>query len=549
MTHKKVPSSEEHLSRRVAEGRLARETHFSKGAHEDLKQLYHDLEVHQEELEMQNLELRRIQIELAESEGKYRDLYEFGPIGYFGFDPHGKIMELNLTGASILGKTRSNLVGTSFQFYLESHCLEGFNAFCKTVMQSDIMERAEFQLKNSLNNTNKPVWVLMQARRWVTETDTGFRAVQIDISEQKHLEEKLRETSDYLENVIRYANAPIIVWDPDLCIVRFNQAFEHFTGYTAREVLGKSVSMLFPQEAGKGALSQVHDAMKGEYWESVEIPILRKDGTIRTALWSSANIYRPGTETVIATIAQGQDITERLKAEEDLRKYAEHLKRSNEDLERFAYIASHDLQEPLRNVISFSQLLERRYRGQLNSDADEYIEYIVEGGKRMQALVNDLLEYSRVNTRAEPFRSTRCDEVLEKALQNLQFAIDETRAVIKSTHLPVLTVDPEQLRMVFQNLISNAIKFRRDEPPFIQISTEKIPGMWKFAVQDNGIGIDSAFFDRIFVIFQRLHTRDRYPGTGVGLAIVKKIIERHGGRIWVESEVGVGSTFYFTLPS
>jgi two-component system sensor histidine kinase/response regulator len=241
---------------------------------------------------------------------------------------------------------------------------------------------------------------------------------------------------------------------------------------------------------------------------------------------------------------------ERNHHEEELLKVTENLKRSNSELERFAYVASHDLQEPLRNIISFSQLLVRRYQGRLDDDADEFIGYIVEGGKRMQHLVNDLLEYSRVETRGKPLESTDCREVFETAMRNLYNQIQINHAVITADPLPVVRADPVQLGMVFQNLIGNAIKFRKDnEQPRIHISAEKIDTAWKVAIRDNGIGIDPAFFDRIFEIFQRLHTREKFPGTGVGLAIVKKIVERHGGEVWVESEPGVGSTFYFTLPA
>jgi signal transduction histidine kinase len=242
------------------------------------------------------------------------------------------------------------------------------------------------------------------------------------------------------------------------------------------------------------------------------------------------------------------DITARTNAEETLQEYADRLKRSNEDLERFAYIASHDLQEPLRNVVSFAQLLSRRYQGKLNPDADEYIGYIVEGGKRMQALVSDLLDYSRVNTRGQAFQPVNTNDLVDHVIQNLYSQVQESNAVIMTDSLPVVEVDPGQLEMVFQNLIGNAIKFRKNGiAPHIHISAEKTGDTWKFAIKDNGIGIDPAFHDRIFVIFQRLHTRDKYPGTGVGLAIVKRIIERHGGKIWVESEAESGSTFYFTL--
>jgi PAS domain S-box-containing protein len=360
----------------------------------------------------------------------------------------------------------------------------------------------------------------------------------------------LQETTQYLENLITYANAPIIVWDPSLKITRFNHAFERLTGRTASEVIGQPLEILFPEQSVNTSMAHIQKTTNGERWETVEIPIQHINGEVRTVLWNSATLYEDDGKTVLSTIAQGYDITDRLKAETNLREYADNLKRSNEDLERFAYIASHDLQEPLRNVVSFAQLLSRRYTGKLDPSADEYIGYVVDGGKRMQALVQDLLEYSRVHTRGRAFETVQCEEIVEKVIQNLHITIQETDAVIKSGPLPTVFADPTQLTLVFQNLIGNAIKFRRkDLQPHISISADKNNDWWTIAVKDNGIGIDSAFFDRIFVIFQRLHTRDKYPGTGVGLAIVKKIIERHGGRIWVESKLGKGSTFYFTLPS
>jgi PAS domain S-box-containing protein len=361
-------------------------------------------------------------------------------------------------------------------------------------------------------------------------------------------EQQLRETQQYLENLITYANAPIIVWDPQLHITHFNHAFERLTGRGAEEVIGKNIDLLFPEKYLTQSIGLIKKTAEGEKWETVEIPILHRNGEIKTVLWNSATLYAPDGKQVISTIAQGQDITDRKEAEETLQRYVENLKRSNEDLERFAYIASHDLQEPLRNVVNFSQLLSRRYQGKLNADADEYIGYIVEGGKRMQALVQDLLEYSRVHTKGQAFQPVNCDEVVDQVTRNLQVTIKESNAVIQTGPLPTVLADPTQLTLVFQNLLGNAIKFRREESPYIHISAEKREDMWKFVVRDNGIGIDPAFFDKIFVIFQRLHTREKYPGTGVGLAIVKKIIERHGGEIWVESEIGKGSTFYFTLP-
>ncbi|OUL27155.1 hypothetical protein BV378_10865 [Nostoc sp. RF31YmG] len=241
---------------------------------------------------------------------------------------------------------------------------------------------------------------------------------------------------------------------------------------------------------------------------------------------------------------------------------SQELTRSNAELEQFAYIASHDLQEPLRMVTSYLQLLERRYKNQLDARADEFIGYAVDGAQRMQTLINDLLNYSRVSTRGQPFMPVNCNTVLERAIANLQIAIAESNAVITADPLPEVIADSTQLAQVFQNLIGNAIKFRGEESPQIHITVSRnsiesnpensnlIPSEkeWLFSVQDNGIGLESQYAERIFVIFQRLHSRSKYPGTGIGLAICKKIIERHGGRIWMKSKPDQGSIFYFTIP-
>jgi signal transduction histidine kinase len=244
-----------------------------------------------------------------------------------------------------------------------------------------------------------------------------------------------------------------------------------------------------------------------------------------------------------------KEIEVRKRAEESLKEYSTELARSNADLQQFAYVASHDLQEPLRSVSSFSQLLSRRYQGQLGPDADDFITFIVEGATRMQTLINDLLTFSRVGTRGNPFTPVDCAEVLAAAEENLEVTIADTGAAITHDPLPMVSADPTQVTQLFQNLLSNAIKFRRmQESPRIHVSATRQDGAWRFSVNDNGIGIAPRYFDRIFVIFQRLHGREEYPGTGIGLAICKKIVERHGGCIWVESEPGKGSTFHFTIP-
>jgi light-regulated signal transduction histidine kinase (bacteriophytochrome) len=228
---------------------------------------------------------------------------------------------------------------------------------------------------------------------------------------------------------------------------------------------------------------------------------------------------------------------------------AAQLQRANEDLRQFAYVASHDLQEPLRMVTIYMQLVVQRYQSQLDAEAQEFIGYAVEGAQRMQALILDLLAYSRVETQREEESETDSEAVLEQVLRDLQLAVAESGAVVTHDPLPLVTAVPGQLRQVLENLLSNAVKFRGPEPPRIHLSAQRQETEWVFSVRDNGIGLDPGQATRIFQMFQRLHTRKEYPGTGMGLAICKKIVERHGGRIWVASEPGQGATFFFTLPA
>jgi len=245
----------------------------------------------------------------------------------------------------------------------------------------------------------------------------------------------------------------------------------------------------------------------------------------------------------------GTDITGRKRAQGVLRAAYEELTRSNAELEQFAYVASHDLQEPLRMIGSYTQLLEKRYGASLDQDAREFMAFIVEGATRMKQLIEDLLAYSRVGTRGKELRPVQARAALERSLANLRAAIEASGATVTYGPLPEVFADDTQLVQLLQNLIANAIKFRKkDEALRIQVGAEDLENEWRFCVADNGIGIEPQYFERIFMVFQRLHTRDEYPGTGIGLAICKKVIDRHRGRIWVESTHGKGSRFYFTLP-
>ena len=265
--------------------------------------------------------------------------------------------------------------------------------------------------------------------------------------------------------------------------------------------------------------------------------------TILVLLAMALFVFRP----MIARVRR--DIDELQHAGQKLRARALELERSNAELEQFAYVASHDLQEPLRMIAAYVQLLARRYGGKLGADADECIQYASDGAARMHRLILDLLAFSRVGTHGGAFQPADLDPILQHVRDDLQVAIRESKATVVWNGLPRLHVDPHQIGQLFQNLIANAIKFRRAEPPDVRIDAWPEVEHWHFTIRDNGIGFEMRFAERIFVIFQRLHARDRYAGTGVGLAICKKIVERHGGRIWAESEPGRGSTFHFTLPA
>ena len=628
----------------------------------------------------------------------------------------------------------------------------------------------------------------------------GIASTERDITERKRKEEALRETNKYLDTLFSCANVPIIVWDRQFKITRFNPAFESLTGRISKDVVGGPLEVLFPPSSVESSMELIKNMLGGERWEIVEIPILHLDGSVRTLLWNSATIFADEGKTPIAAIAQGHDITERKQVEEVLRQsedkyrmlseftydwvywldndhsfiysspsceritghtdeefindptlflriihpddralmvdhrktygsnpdhgdldfriickdgsekwighvcqpiitedgrylgrrsgnrditerkraeegskksqrllaetekigkiggwefnidtgkqawteevcaihevdltydptvekgvnfYApafrpiiaeavkraieqgepfdieleiitakgnlrsvhaignadlenrrvhgffqditerkqvekrlqhtrEDLARSNMELEQFAYVASHDLQEPLRMVASYLQLIEKRYKGKLlDADAEEFFGYAVDGAVRMKAMINDLLIISRQDTQRKDPELVDCTVVLNTVLAGLVVAIKESKAEITSDPLSLVKGDKAQLARLFHNLMENAIKFRSEVAPRIHISCKPQNGSYLFSIRDNGIGIEPQYFERIFIIFQRLHERERFPGTGIGLAMCKKIVERHRGKIWIESEPGKGTTFYFTLP-
>jgi PAS domain S-box-containing protein len=312
-----------------------------------------------------------------------------------------------------------------------------------------------------------------------------------------------------LENLINYANAPIIVWDTNSKITLFNHAFERLTGRTMDEMLGQKLDVLFPEESREHAMTHVNGAIKGKRMEVEEIPIQHMDGSVRTVLWNSATLF-DASGTAVATIAQGQDITERKVVEKNLWERTVDLEQANRELEAFSYSVSHDLRAPLRSIDGFSQLILRRYFDKLDDKGRDYLDELRRSSQLMAQLMDDILTLSRIS---------------RYELSRL-------------------------LKIVLENLMGNAYKFTgKTKKAKIEVGTVDFDGMKTFYVRDNGVGFDMQFADKLFKPFHRLHTPSEFPGTGIGLASVRRIIERHGGKIWADSVLDRGSTFYFTLPA
>jgi PAS domain S-box-containing protein len=381
-------------------------------------------------------------------------------------------------------------------------------------------------------------------------------AIARDVTDQRLVAEALKDREAQFRAVAETANDAIVCSDRRGRISYFNRSAERIFQRSADHVAGEPIDLLVPEHVVStyaAILASYLTARGGRILgRTVELVGRRRDGSefpleVSLAGWN--------TESGPFFAGILRDVTERKRAEAELRRSADELarsaaelRRSNEELQHFAYVASHDLQEPLRMVASYTDLLANRYRGRLDADADEFIGYAVDGARRMQQLIQDLLEFARVGTRGRPFAPVPSRRALDRACLNLRARIEETGAEVVVQDLPVLVADEGQLVQLFQNLLGNALKFRGKEPPRVVVSSRRGDCEWVVAVADNGIGIAPEHFQRVFQVFQRLHGRDEYPGTGIGLAICKRIVDRHGGRIWIESEVGKGATFLFSIP-
>ena len=487
---------------------------------------------------------------LAQMEGRYRGLLEAAPDAMVVVNQDGGIVLLNLQAEKEFGYHRDELLGQKVTNIIP----EGF---AERLIADDLRSEEDAlaqQIDSGIELTGRrkdgsefPIEIMLSPLE--SAEGTLVTAAIRDISVRKAAEKVLAQMEGRYRGLLEAAPDAMVVVNQDGGIVLLNLQAEKEFGYRRDELLGQKVTNIIPEGFAErliaDGLRSAEDALAQQIGTGIELIARRKDGSeFPIELMLSPLESAEGT-LVTAAI---RDITTRKKAEAQLLQKVEELNRSNVELGQFAYIASHDLQEPLRMVASYTQLLSRRYKGKLDSDADEFIAFAVDGATRMQRLIQDLLAYSRVGTKGKELRDTSSEETLGQAIINLRGAIQDSGALVTHDPLPPVMADERQLIQLFQNLVGNAIKYQNPGVPKVHISAAKNGGkQWIFSVQDNGLGIDSQYFDRIFGMFQRLHKREEFAGTGIGLAICKKIVERHGGNISVESQPGEGSTFRFDL--
>ncbi len=515
---------------------------------------------------------KKAEIALRNSEELFRLIFDQSPLGSVITTLDYTPVRINNAYSQILGYSKEELLKIKFPEYTQP---EDMNIELKKLNRLITGEIDNYEMeKRYFHKNGKIVWVNLSVSAVKDQTNNiiRFLALVEDITERKKSEAEIRR----LANVVESSEDAIITKSLKGHILSWNKGAELIYGYFSQEVLGKHVSMLAPLELKKEMDELIDKIKSGIKINNYETVRLTKEGKlINIAITLSPVFDSNGKLIAISNISR--DITEKKHAEKQLEEYSDKLaninkilnveindhekaeikldrliqklKNSNEELEQFAYVSSHDLREPLRMIISFLQLLKDNYKEDLDQNANDYINYAIDGAKRMDMMINDLLEYSRISSQEREFEYINSEKILETVLLNLKPAIDDVHAIITHDPLPLIYANEQQIIQLFQNLISNAIKYRGKEIPRIHIFVENVDDEYIFSVKDNGIGIDKKNLERIFTIFQRLHTKEEYEGTGIGLAISKKILQKHRGKIWAESEQGKGTTFYFTIPN
>ncbi|MGA2645582.1 MAG: PAS domain S-box protein [Candidatus Sulfotelmatobacter sp.] len=481
---------------------------------------------------------------LRESEERYRMLLDgIEDYAIFMMDAQGQILSWNAGAERIKGYTSDQIIGHNFsRFFLPEDIERGRpEEVLRIAAASGRYEEQSMRVRK--DGSRFLANVTFTALRDSAGTLRGFSEFSHDLSESK-------ESGAKYQALLEAAPDAMVVVNAAGEIVLLNVQAEKQFGYSRNELIGQRVKNIVPEGFAERLIADsarsAAEALAQQIGTGIELIARRKDGSefpieIMLSPLESA-------EGILVTAAI-RDISVRKESEQHLVKTVGELKRSNDELQQFAYVSSHDLQEPLRMVASYTQLLAKRYKGRLDSDADEFITFAVDGCNRMQGLIQDLLAYSRAGTNAKELCEVSGEDALQGALTNLRITLEQSGAVVTHDSLPALMTDETQLIQIFQNLVGNAIKYCSTEVPRVHVSaTKNGDNEWIFSVRDNGLGIAPQYFERIFILFQRLHGRNEFEGTGIGLAICKKVVERLGGRIWVESQPEKGSTFYFALP-
>lgn len=478
----------------------------------------------------------------------YRVLVQEMHEGTLTLHADGLILYSNPQFAAMIGQPVENVIGSRIERF--SHPEDRSMLSALLAAGSERRSRGEVSLLAS-DGTRVPAYMSVN-KLGSGELET-LCIVVTDLTEQRR-SQAIVEAEQLSRSILEQAAEAVVVVDAQGKILRSSDAAHHLAGCN---VLLREFDAAFPlietdnagAPAGRISARRFVDAARsGEVLRGVELELECPDGSNSTVLLSAGPLWSASHE-LLGCVITLTNISDRKKAEEELARQAQELVRSNADLQQFAYVTSHDLQEPLRTIASYAQLLRRRYQGQLATDADEFIDFIVGGVQRMKDLIEALLTFARVvNVETSPFSPVALDGVVQWASMNLQVIIEETKAEIVCEPLPTVYADQVLMVQLFQNLISNSLKYRSKSPPRIHISAAREGHDWIISIRDNGIGIDPQYHERIFGVFKRLHGRE-IPGTGIGLAICQRIIQKHGGRIWVESQAGAGSTFKFTLPA
>lgn len=527
-------------------------------------------------------ERRKVEQALAQEHQELQVLLDSVPAWIFYKDDNNRFLRCNRAFAEVMGMPKEQLAGKSvWDLYPQ----EQAQSYWKDDLEVLASGKPKLGIVEPMSADGRTRWVITDKIPYRDE-QTGVQGIiglSLDITERKLAEEALERSLRRFELLagtageLLQSSAPLDVVEALCrrvmehldCEVFLNVLVDDATGNlrlnacggVAPEAKRELERLNFRQVCTCVARNAQDTCASGSRLEMARLlgvqayachPLTGQDGKTLGILsfgTRSRDAFSPDDLSLMRAVAdQVSAAMIRMQGEQALRRTAEDLARSNRELEQFAYVSSHDLREPLRTVIGFLQILQNRYRGKLDDKADEYIRFAVEGAQRMQQLIDDLLAYSRVGSAGPVVRVLNAAEPLARALDSLKGSIEEAKAEITSDPLPAVPADETLLTQVFQNLIGNAIKFRSERPLAIHVGARREKGAWLFSVSDNGIGIDPEYSDKIFVIFQRLHTRNRYPGTGIGLAVCKKIVEQHGGQIWVESEPGKGSSFFFTIP-